>query len=642
MEDRRLQTQQEAAATTKRPRAAATLLPPVSDEQEIRGSDKNVSAISGVTRAMNDLDVNKENKDDAVDLSIAEIHAALTTKQRLVALKHLQQMLLQMQKHQTSAAAPPPPSENIDSARLLEAGLVNALSLQLHRLLNRHGSTPTEMELLCHCLSLVLERCRKLRSELQQCIQEQGTPLIDMLTQATGIHKQQHHRHQQQRPSSNSSSTSRSTPCVLQSVLSLFHIISSSSVGTTLLLQSQDVGHTLVTSLSNSNAPDAIVLEALATLKNMTYYDEDCRVILVKLPGFLSALTSLPYQHRRPLSNKSRQRLSAVVRNLATSTECRAILIRQPALIGLLARLLSTSENDSDDDWPTVQEYHAFRRNILNTLICLAMDQEWSLLLLLHCDGILVRRLQRLLRDKNDESARRNAARILRLLAHEASIQLLVHDKDLMHQLSDAALLDPSATVRQEATEAFARCAALAQAEPSQPAHYESVLDALQLLVQQQQSRAVSHDVLAQTLREQAMRAGNRKLLGKRRILLQTITKIALERGVSSTMAVRDACSTLMYLSMEESNRQGMVQVPDLLDALLNNLSSFSRGDHQEERKDALQTLANLALSSANHEPMAKHSCLLSTLIQFTGKMNNDDELKADLKRTILLLAKAL
>jgi len=586
---------------------------------------------------MDALDINKENKDDKVDLLIAEIHAALTTKQRLVALKHLQQMFVLQQKQQESATL-------IDSARaLLESGLINALSLQLHRLLYRHGSTPTEMEWLCHCLYLVLERCRKLHSELQQCIQAQGTPLIDMLTQATGMQNQQQQQ-QQQRSSSNNSTI----PCVLQSVLSLFNIISSSYLGTHLLLQSRDVGHTLVASLSNANAPDAIVLETLGTLKNMTYYDEDCRIILVKLPGFLSALTSLPYHHQRPLSNKSRHRLSGVVRNLATTAECRAILIQQPALIGLLARFMTTSDNNNNnhEQWPTLQEYHTFRRNILNTIICLAMDQESSLLLLLHGDGILVRRLQVYLSDANDESARKSAARILRLLAHEASIQLLIHDAALMHQLSDAALLDPSATVRQEATEAFVLCAALVQAEPAQPAYYESVLDALQLLVQQQQSRAVSHDVLAQTLREQAMRAGNRKLLGQRPILLQTITKIALERGVSSTMAVRDACSTLMYLSMEESNREGMVQAPELLDALLINLSSFSEGDHQEvnavERKDALQTLANLALCSANHEPMAKHSCLLSTLIQITGKMNDDDALKVDLKQTILLLAKAL
>jgi hypothetical protein len=301
-----------------------------------------------------------------------------------------------------------------------------------------------------------------------------------------------------------------------------------------------------------------------------------------------------------------------------------------------------------------MQEEQSFRRNILYTLTSLTMDQESSLLLLMHGDGILLRRLQAYLRDftgvDNDET-RKSVVRILRLLAHEASVPLLIHNTELMHQLSDAALRDSCAAVRAEATEAFTRCAALAQTETngSQPQYYyESVLDALQLLVQQQQSREVSRDVFAQTLREQALLPGNRTLLGKRPVLLQTVAQIALERGVSSVTAVRDACCTLRHLSLEESNRQHMVQgVPNLLDALLTNLSSFSQGDQHDhvdsvERQDALQTLVNLAKCPANVETMARHGCLVATLIQIAGKLDQDSVVKADLKQTILLLVQKL
>ena len=589
---------------------------------------------------------NKENnKVDSVEHVIAEIHSAMTTKQRLVALKHLHQMLQSMQQQQQQQQHEEVQQQHHGAAlnnptNLLETGLINALSLQLHCILHRHGSTTVEMELMCHCLCLVFQRCRKQHKELQLCIQEQGTPFVDMLTQAIGIELRQR-----------SLQSTNSIPSALYSVLSLFSIISSSALGTSLLLQSRDVGVTIVSCLSDPKVPDATIAEILGTLKNMTYFDEDCRIILVKLPDMLSALTALPNYHHRPLSIKSRHRLLGIVRNLSTTAECRAILIRQPSFVGLLARFMmaDSSSDNSKNDESTAQENQIFRRSMFNTLISLAMDQESSLLLLLHGDGILLRLLHAYWRTSiqaDDSDTRKSVARILRLLAHEASVPLLIHNTELMHQLSDAALRDSCAAVRTEAAEAFTRCAALARAETSgQHSHYyEAVLDALQLLVQQQQqSRAVSRDVLAQALREQSMHPGNRAPLGKRSILLQTVTQIALERGVSSVTAVRDACCTLLHLSLEESNRQDLVQVPNLLDALMTNLSSFSQGDQHDhvdavERDHAMQTVVNLAQCSANGKTMARHGCLLSTLIQIAGNMHHDNVVKADLKQTILLL----
>jgi len=60
------------------------------------------------------------------------------------------------------------------------------------------------------------------------------------------------------------------------------------------------------------------------------------------------------------------------------------------------------------------------------------------------------------------------------------------------------------------------------------------------------------------------------------------------------------------------------------------------------ERKDALQTLVNLTRCPSNCETMARHGCLLSTLIQITGSLQDNDAMKAELKKTIVLLAKQL
>jgi hypothetical protein len=604
----------------------------------------------GSAMAAMDLSSATTNKENfKIDHVIADIHSALTTKQRLSMLKRLRKTLQQsdcMDKNVSfaSSAATHNIANNayldLSATSFIEQGIVNALALQLHHLLCTHGSTVAELELICHCFALLFAQIRRKHDVLQKLMRVQGTDFVVLLTEAVSMASQK--RQGRVRVAS------ASVPCVQQSVLSIFNILSAYVAGTVLLLKCRAFVETIIVVLSDHDMTDDTVLEALGTLKNLTYYEEDCRVYLIKQSGFLSGLTALP--NRPPsLSIKSRQRLSAVIRNLAISVECRTLLVGHSMVIGALIHLMTWEPKAPNDR--ASPDFCGMLRNLLSTLITLSMDYDSALLLIFHGDGILLHVLKRYLKDGTDTLVRKRAACTLRLLANEASAPLLIHDADLMHLLSDAALRDESPDVRKEAAEAFARCAALVQSE-YQP-HYQAVLDALTVLASQRhRPKAVSIDALARALKEQSSHTCNRKPMAERSVLLETVAHIALTRDVASTTAAQDACCTLMHLSTEEVNLERLAHTPVVLDALLSNATSYSANysndgnrtnDFTVAKEYAVQTLVNLAALQTNRKIMVKHGCLLQTLIQVTGSIPKErSEVKGVVKEAILLLASEL
>lgn len=588
----------------------------------------------------------KENS--KVNHLILEIHSALTTNQRLQVLTRLRKTLQQNESLEPNLSFASLVNTNdyvnrdcFDStaANLIDKGIINALSLKFHRLLRTHGSTLAELELICQCFALLFAHLRRNYDALHQLICDQRTRFVVLLTEAVSMASQK----RQERPRVNTASF----PCVQHSVLTIFNIISASAAGTTLLLKCRVVAETIVTILCDTETTDDMVVKALGILKNMTYYEEDCRASMIKLSGFLSGLTALP-NRSHALSLKSRQRLSAVIRNLAISVECRSLLVAHPMAVGALIRLM-TWEPTCKNAMVCVDICN-LRRNLLDTLISLSMDHNSALLLIFHGDGVLLSILKRYLKENTDTVLRKKSASTLRLLANEVSAPLLIHDAELMHTLSDAALRDESLDVRKEALEAFTRCAALVQVE-HQP-HYQAVLDALTALAQQRhRPKSVSVDLLARALKEQSFRVCNRKPMAEQRVLLETVAQIAMSRDVSSTTAAQDACRALMHLSTEEANLKRLADTPMVLDALLATVSTYSvnsiisnRTDaFPVEKEDAVKTLVNLIALPTNRTLMVKHGCLLQTLIQVTGVIpKTRPNVKEEVKVAILLLAKAL
>jgi hypothetical protein len=435
--------------------------------------------------------------------------------------------------------------------------------------------------------------------------------------------------------------------------MTIFNTISSSHTGSKYLIDCETAIETTIRMLGNSDDhiahdidDDNILLEVLGCFKNLTYYQEEYRLHLIRSStGFAKRLGSL-FISKTDMSMKSRQRLSAVIRNLSISVECRAILVSYPTIIDTLIQLLNCEQPqttiDGDDD-----TFNVMKRNVVNTLVSLSMDHDSALILIFYGDGILLQILQRHLMSSTDVFLRKKSACILRLLAHEMSAPLLVHDADLMHSLSDAALRDDSSDVRKEAAEAFARCAAFVQIVEQQPHYYDSVLDALTVLVtRRSRLKLVAIDSLARAIRDQSSYASNQRTMADRNVLLEAISEIARSREYETSTASRDATCALMNLTRNDDNLEKMASNPLVLDALLSIASSYRMGPDtnvDDGKTYALIALINLTRNSYCRTIIIHHGCLLQTMIQEIKYVPTEQcGLKEQLKQATVLLVNEL
>lgn len=392
--------------------------------------------------------------------------------------------------------------------------------------------------------------------------------------------------------------------------LAILHTLSGTCHASMRMVHCRSILYRMVEALRTELDPDDR-LELLGCLKNITCYAEADRKMLLEVPGLILALTELPVAD---YSDKQLERLSAVLRNLALSPDCRLALGQCPSFLHLLFRLLSIA-------------HQRVMRNALSTLHSLALERDTSLLLLFHQDGRLVPILSRLMED-NDAAVRKRATRTVRLLTNDASAPLLVHRDDLMHRLSHHALQDIDRLVRGEATEAFAKCAGLVRAQQPQ---YQAVLEAL---LQLAQSPGVSADVLARTVKDQASHPDNRVAMVESRELVHLVASLAASER-TSVFAKEDACHALSLLALEDANRPRLATSRVLQGLVLNSQGNVREPSSRQEY--ALWTLVQLASHGESRATMVKHDTLLKALIQFaTGA--DESELKASVKHAIMLL----
>ena len=569
---------------------------------------------------------------------VAGIQSSLTTKQRLSVLNKLRKFLQKKQEsgndnsytssvltnHVDNQLCNLSSSHNESVEDFLSAGGLNALILQLNHLVHSHGATLPELELLCYCISLVFRFIRRSKDLTESVVCDQGSNLLVLLSNASLLASQKRHG-----PNLN---PLRSIPSIQHTTMAIFYIVTSSSTGSTLFLKCQVAIEMVAHILADTIIDDDSAYEAIGVYKNLTYYQEESRIKLMKSARFIQSLAC----NNKMTSIKGRQRQIAVIRNLATSVECRSLLVSQPAIVGILIQSLlwEPDPNFAED----VSDMHSLRRNAFVALVSLSMDHESALLLIFYGDGILLRILKRFLNNSMDTFLRKKSVCVLRLLANEVSAPLLVHDADLMHSLSDAALRDNSLDVRREAAEAFARCAAFVQLE--QQPHFDNVLDALTVLIKgQSPTKTMAINSLARALKEQSFHASNQRPMAKRGVLLEAIAQIALLRGVDSASAATDACCALMNLSSDEENIEKLSSNSTVLEALLSN-ASFYATNFADRKAHALTALVNMTQLTICRQAMIRHGCLLQTLIQEAKFIPMSQiSLKKRLKQAILLLA---
>eukprot|EP00980_Cylindrotheca_fusiformis_P026368 scaffold15973_cov120-Cylindrotheca_fusiformis.AAC.9 len=527
-------------------------------------------------------------EDQGLDIEeiVHGISHAVTTRQRFEILSKLFEAI----RYDSRSRTP-----NVESATLsycIDLGVIRSLCLQLGFVLRRHGSVKEEIQETCTALAVFYRYCPELVAS-EDALRTKGADLFFLLPEAF-----------------------QKGACL--PVLSIWHTISSSKVGTAMLLQSPSALLASRDVIQGGISGKEGLMETLGLLKNMTYYGEEHRHLFVDQPGLLSALTSIPLNEN---CERARERISAVYRNMALSLSNRSVLGARADFLTAIATLGSSSSL-------------VVLRNMLSTLVNLAMDANSSLLMVFHGEGIIIEILRRFVAYKEDATLRKRAVRVLRLLARETSAPLMVHDNRLMKVLSERALHDTNTEVRAEAAEAFAKCASLVKAPMAQ---HEAMLDALTHLSTGHQS--ISADVMARALKEQASQPENRKALIKRSALVTALGQIAMS-GESSLSAKENVCSAFFDLSSDDENVRSLLATTLTLEALVHN-SGDNGAAYSAIRRCSVETLLNLAVVPSNRKSMAQHTSLLQSLLHFAAATQVGD-LKAKVKSTILQLAAEL
>lgn len=474
---------------------------------------------------------------------------------------------------------------------LVEAGAINALCLQLGFVLNKRDMSAEELEAICKALAILFYCSETIR---EQSLQQVGIDLVALLVKAI-----------QQK---NASTTMQ------REVVSIWHSAASCTTGVVIMSKCKGFMPSISSILKNAEENIETVTESLGLLKRLTYCAEEPRLQILNQTGMLTSLAGLSFILT---SEKSKEWLSSVLRNIAATPSARPIMAQNTQVLSALVRLASHGSKRT-------------LRNILCTLDCLLMESNCCVSMVMHGDGILLSVLKRLVANEPDDVVRRRAARALRLLARDKATPLLINDNDLMDALASSALHDATREVRLEAATAFTSCAALVRAPMPQ---HEAVLESLTTLASEM--KEVVPDVVAKALKEQALHPMNRVPMANHSGLLAALATIAIDE--EGTVASKGyATSALLDLSTEEANRETMT-TPLVLQALVTNALDRHH-DMREVRDNAMRTLLNLSTMESNLKSMATHDGLLKAFVQYAATAPESSTSKGAVKTVIMAL----
>jgi len=359
-------------------------------------------------------------------------------------------------------------------------------------------------------------------------------------------------------------------------------------------------------------------LEAIATLKNISFYAEDFRYVMLHHPGLLDSLIKSCTDHADDIG---REFASAVVRNLAMAPDTKVPMAEHPCLLDALIEL-------TDDGNPKT------KRNAVSAIGSLAIEDENSMVFVTHEEGVILQIMQRLLEKDGDAVVRRRAARALRCFGRKDTVGMIVDRQGIVDALCRVATDDPTIEVQVEAVEALA--CYVSQAEAMSP-YYGSIMDAMIKIAKSSPSSSCM-ETLAKTMNTLACYENHRKPMVNHRHLLETMTSLAIELS-STTLSREHTVSALHSLSCDEENREKMACSHVLI--TLVTIASDERGESSTAQLNAIRALNNLALSDTNKKCMANEKGLLRSLLQY-ATISLDPTLKDETKITIVQLIPSL
>jgi hypothetical protein len=601
---------------------------------------------------------------------LSRLQQAVTSKQRVAALHQL----LTFIGYNPSTRLCRSPTAIL--SRFLEGKCIHLLCLQLGYVLSRRclngggydlqtNFAKEEVRLILISLDAFYRHCPALVSE--DSIRNYGSEVLRLSQEVLVQHPAE----------MEGTNTNRSNgPDALgnvQPIVSIWHLISSCSLGTMLLLQNsatlQSINSILLSTQKKQTHHDIgrieIIMECLGLLKNLSYYGEDYRHLIVDQTYLISTLTSLTDVP----NDKARERLSAVFRNLALSAEVRSRLTQRADVLTAIVRIANfcISEPSNMKAAANGDNFNCKKsilRNILSTVTSLAIDTSTTHLMVFHGDGVLIEQLKQFVIHDEDFVARKRAVRALRLLARDPSSApvMVLQNNKLLEILSDRALNDSNDLVRTEATEAFATCSNLIQAPTAQ---HNYILDALTRMLMIATTRtttkppltAANLDVVARALQEQASYQINRRAITRQRNLLQALATVI--RSENTTLDAKESvCATLVDLSEEKIDREA-IALPIILGALVQTLISRPRVRASNDdiartstnidtivtnriRESSVRTILNLAKTPSNRKDMAQQTELIQSLLRFAAATTTSEGVKKQVKAVILQLATEL
>jgi hypothetical protein len=551
-------------------------------------------------------------------------------------------------------------------SRFLEGKCIHLLCLQLGYALNRHqnhhqrerelrdvNSSNEEINLMLTAMDIFYRYCPELVTE--GSMRNEGPEVLHLLKEVLAYYRGGIIHNSVGRINYIGGGSD-----IFLSVLSIWHSCSSSSIGTMLLLQHPATLQAINNILSlqkqrpnHSSGGLETIMESLGLLKNLSYYGEDYRHLIVDETNLLTTLTSLTDVP----NDKARERLSAVFRNLVLSTDVRSRLVQRADVLTAIVRISIITTATNIDSASTNCKKNTLR-NVLSAITSLAIDANTTHLIVFHGDGILVEQLKQFVVHSKDLVVRKRAVRALRLLARDASSAhvMVLQDNQLLEILSDRTLNDVSDAVRIEAVEAFCTCASLIRAPMVQHTY---ILDSLthMLMASTSTTTRTNIDTAARALREQACYPENRRGMVQRENLLGALTNIILSKNTTLS-AKESVCATLVDLSEEELNHEA-IALPIILDALVQTLTDRDRiltanndigsananintSITNKIRESCVRTILNLAKTQSNWKTMAKQTALIQSLLRFAAATTTGEDAKKQVKAVILQLAAEL
>ena len=507
------------------------------------------------------------------------IHQSVTHDQRTSAFLVAQRMF----DHQLSM---------LHDIEVIE-GMASTLCLQLGYILNKGTNDGSNIVSIMSVLSLVYQCSDKTR---EKSFNQIGSELVDVICKSFW-----NARHIK---------TFEQLSNHIANILKLLSRLRSASI---LMASQKDIltliQHILMIKTNNKSAK----VEAVATLKNMSFYAEEYRSSMFQHPSLMDSLIRMCMDDGDEIG---KEHSSAVIRNLAMAPDTKKNMAEHQSLMDTLVYLTDDHNIKA-------------KRNAISTIGSLAIEEENSVLFVTHGEGIIVKIMTTLVERDEDCVIRRRAARILRSFGQRDAIKVLGDYQGIIDTLCRVAIEDSNTDTQVEAIEALS-CYISNINEMT--LSNDKVIDSM-IKIAKTTPSPTCMEILVRSLNTISMFDSQRKSLIDHEHLLNALSMLSSDPKATAACQECGMCA-LYNLSCEVENREKMVCKSVLYSLTLTVANDFA---NQEAQKYAVMTLVNLAELEQNRKCMSIENNLLKGLLQYVID-TEDSMLKDRVKKTLMEL----